>query len=81
MNVNLVPTVYHNNDSTGELLALNEVFRLHAVDNVISTLWHARAWFTRASKHRSSVWKVTDKRPGYNASDSDSDDLNDNDAL
>ncbi|PIA58101.1 hypothetical protein AQUCO_00500205v1 [Aquilegia coerulea] len=40
-----------------------------------------RAWFTRASKHRSSVWKVTDKRPGYNASDSDSDDLDDKDAL
>ncbi|KAJ8503832.1 hypothetical protein OPV22_004718 [Ensete ventricosum] len=34
----------------------------------------ANAWITKASKYRSSVWKVSDKRPGYNASDSDSDD-------
>ncbi|PKI34145.1 hypothetical protein CRG98_045500 [Punica granatum] len=34
-----------------------------------------RAWMTRASRVRPSVWKVSDKRPGYNASDSDSDDL------
>ncbi|KAF3448021.1 hypothetical protein FNV43_RR08729 [Rhamnella rubrinervis] len=34
-----------------------------------------RIWFSRASRTRSSVWKVSDKRPGYNASDSDSDDL------
>lgn len=33
-----------------------------------------RAWINRASKSRSSVWKVCDKQPGYNASDSDSDD-------
>ncbi|XP_060181880.1 uncharacterized protein LOC132611474 [Lycium barbarum] len=33
-----------------------------------------RAWISRASKSRSSAWKVSDKRPGYNASDSDSDD-------
>lgn len=32
-----------------------------------------RAWISRASKSRSSAWKVSDKRPGYNASDSDSD--------
>ncbi|WCJ27961.1 hypothetical protein M5689_009674 [Euphorbia peplus] len=32
-----------------------------------------RAWMTRASRTRSSVWKVSEKRPGYNASDSDSD--------
>ncbi|KAL2526711.1 hypothetical protein Adt_11765 [Abeliophyllum distichum] len=32
-----------------------------------------RAWINRASKSRSSVWKVGDKHPGYNASDSDSD--------
>ncbi|XP_010256999.1 PREDICTED: uncharacterized protein LOC104597244 [Nelumbo nucifera] len=31
-----------------------------------------RAWITRASKSRSSAWKVSDKHPGYNASDSDS---------
>ncbi|KAL3834788.1 hypothetical protein ACJIZ3_009524 [Penstemon smallii] len=34
-----------------------------------------RAWINRASKIRSSVWKVGDKRPGYNASDSDSDEV------
>ncbi|KAF5476352.1 hypothetical protein F2P56_008078, partial [Juglans regia] len=34
-----------------------------------------RVWITRASRTRSSVWKVSDKRPGYNASDSDSDEL------
>ncbi|KAJ8552662.1 hypothetical protein K7X08_020055 [Anisodus acutangulus] len=33
-----------------------------------------RAWISQASKSRSSAWKVSDKRPGYNASDSDSDD-------
>ncbi|KAK4268494.1 hypothetical protein QN277_025146 [Acacia crassicarpa] len=32
-----------------------------------------RIWLTKASRSRSSVWKVGDKRPGYNASDSDSD--------
>ncbi|KAI9115986.1 hypothetical protein K1719_012916 [Acacia pycnantha] len=32
-----------------------------------------RIWLTKASRTRSSVWKVGDKRPGYNASDSDSD--------
>ncbi|KAJ9175955.1 hypothetical protein P3X46_014454 [Hevea brasiliensis] len=30
-------------------------------------------WINRASKSRASVWKVSDKHPGYNASDSDSD--------
>ncbi|CAN1142109.1 hypothetical protein LINPERHAP2_LOCUS12898 [Linum perenne] len=34
-----------------------------------------RVWMTRASRNRSSVWKVSNKRPGYNASDSDSDEL------
>uniref|UniRef100_A0A5B7B2W5 Sel1-like protein n=1 Tax=Davidia involucrata TaxID=16924 RepID=A0A5B7B2W5_DAVIN len=34
-----------------------------------------RLWMTRASRIRSSVWKVSSKRPGYNASDSDSDEL------
>ncbi|XP_059668103.1 uncharacterized protein LOC132313379 [Cornus florida] len=32
-----------------------------------------RLWMSRASRVRSSVWKVSTKRPGYNASDSDSD--------
>uniref|UniRef100_A0A1J3DVL5 Uncharacterized protein n=1 Tax=Noccaea caerulescens TaxID=107243 RepID=A0A1J3DVL5_NOCCA len=32
-----------------------------------------RVWITKAARSRSSVWKVKDKRPGYNASDSDSD--------
>ncbi|OMO97689.1 Sel1-like protein [Corchorus olitorius] len=34
-----------------------------------------RIWMTRASRLRSSVWKVSDKHPGYNASDSDSDEM------
>ncbi|XP_028764569.1 uncharacterized protein LOC114722657 [Neltuma alba] len=34
-----------------------------------------RIWLTKASRTRSSVWKVGDKHPGYNASDSDSDEL------
>ncbi|KAK3139059.1 hypothetical protein QOZ80_5AG0377200 [Eleusine coracana subsp. coracana] len=32
-----------------------------------------RAWLEKASKYRSSAWRVGTKRPGYNASDSDSD--------
>lgn len=35
----------------------------------------AKIWMSRASRVRSSVWRVGEKRPGYNASDSDSDDL------
>ncbi|XP_076915778.1 uncharacterized protein LOC143575238 [Bidens hawaiensis] len=38
----------------------------------------ASIWMTRASRVRSSVWKVSGKRPGYNASDSDSEELLDN---
>ncbi|KAG6401048.1 hypothetical protein SASPL_137893 [Salvia splendens] len=34
-----------------------------------------RIWISRASRVRSSVWKVSNKRPGYNASDSDSDEF------
>ncbi|KDP21698.1 hypothetical protein JCGZ_03369 [Jatropha curcas] len=37
-------------------------------------------WISRASKSRASAWKVRDKRPGYNASDSDSDEAKDDDA-
>ncbi|KAL6865035.1 hypothetical protein ACP4OV_016186 [Aristida adscensionis] len=33
-----------------------------------------RAWMERAARFRSSAWRVGTKRPGYNASDSDSDD-------
>ncbi|XAR68749.1 hypothetical protein NMG60_11000107 [Bertholletia excelsa] len=36
-----------------------------------------RIWMNRASRVRSSVWKVSNKRPGYNASDSDSDEPKD----
>ncbi|KAJ3682877.1 hypothetical protein LUZ60_013104 [Juncus effusus] len=38
----------------------------------------ARVWIEKASKYRSSVWKVRNKRPGYNASDSDSDEVEEN---
>ncbi|XP_059642464.1 uncharacterized protein LOC132284381 [Cornus florida] len=34
-----------------------------------------RLWVTRAARVRSSVWSVSNKRPGYNASDSDSEEL------
>uniref|UniRef100_A0A0D9VT13 Uncharacterized protein n=1 Tax=Leersia perrieri TaxID=77586 RepID=A0A0D9VT13_9ORYZ len=34
----------------------------------------AQIWMDKASRYRSTVWKVSNKRPGYNASDSDSDD-------
>ncbi|KAK9168006.1 hypothetical protein Syun_000146 [Stephania yunnanensis] len=34
-----------------------------------------RAWIAKASKSRSSVLKFGDKRPGYGASDSDSEEL------
>ncbi|URE49776.1 hypothetical protein MUK42_14970, partial [Musa troglodytarum] len=33
----------------------------------------ANVWITKASRYRSAVRKVSDKHPGYNASDSDSD--------
>lgn len=32
----------------------------------------AKVWIEKASRYRSTVWKVSNKRPGYNASDSDS---------
>ncbi|KAE9610827.1 hypothetical protein Lal_00030047 [Lupinus albus] len=32
-------------------------------------------WLTKASRTRSAVWKAGDKHPGYNASDSDSEEL------
>ncbi|KAE8782881.1 hypothetical protein D1007_43707 [Hordeum vulgare] len=35
----------------------------------------SRIWMEKASRYRSTVWKVCNKRPGYNASDSDSDDV------
>ncbi|XP_057536201.1 uncharacterized protein LOC130814164 [Amaranthus tricolor] len=35
----------------------------------------ARAWMSKASRSRSSVWIVGEKHPGYNASDSDSDEM------
>ncbi|CAI8597395.1 unnamed protein product [Vicia faba] len=36
------------------------------------------AWITRASKSKNSAWKVSEKQPGYRASDSDSCDLENN---
>lgn len=36
-----------------------------------------RTWITIASESRSSAWKVSTKQPGYNASDSESQDLKD----
>ncbi|XP_051130652.1 uncharacterized protein LOC127251111 [Andrographis paniculata] len=34
-----------------------------------------KLWISRASRMRSSSWKVSHKRPGYNASDSDTDEI------
>ncbi|KAL2896209.1 putative sel1-like repeat-containing protein L18 [Bienertia sinuspersici] len=36
-----------------------------------------RNWITAASKGRSSAWKVSNKQPGYNVSDSESEDFKD----
>ncbi|KMZ69266.1 hypothetical protein ZOSMA_219G00010 [Zostera marina] len=33
----------------------------------------AKVWISKATNFRSSTWKVSNKRPGYNVSDSDSD--------
>ncbi|CAL9046233.1 uncharacterized protein LOC135674784 [Musa acuminata AAA Group] len=46
----------------------------HSGYGVLKNDQKADAWIAKASKYRSSVWRVSDKRPGYNASDSDSDD-------
>ncbi|XP_050385890.1 uncharacterized protein LOC126802321 [Argentina anserina] len=35
------------------------------------------AWISRASRSRRAAWKVSEKQPGYHASDSDSDELED----
>ncbi|XP_021768194.1 uncharacterized protein LOC110732545 [Chenopodium quinoa] len=37
--------------------------------------FQAKVWMSKASRVRSSVWRVGEKHPGYNASDSDSDEL------
>ncbi|KAJ0718910.1 putative tetratricopeptide-like helical domain superfamily [Helianthus annuus] len=42
---------------------------------VVKDAQKGQAWISRASRSRSSVWKVGDKHPGYNASDSDSDEV------
>ncbi|XP_020102308.1 uncharacterized protein LOC109719885 [Ananas comosus] len=34
-----------------------------------------RIWIEKASRYRSTAWKVSEKQPGYNASDSDSDEV------
>ncbi|KAG5092402.1 hypothetical protein JHK82_051180 [Glycine max] len=43
--------------------------------DVIGLGMKGRIWLTKVSRVRSSVWKVGGKRPGYNASDSESDEL------
>ncbi|XP_076938412.1 uncharacterized protein LOC143606563 [Bidens hawaiensis] len=42
---------------------------------VVKDAQKGQAWISRASRSRSSVWKVGDKHPGYSASDSDSDEV------
>ncbi|KAH1235321.1 hypothetical protein HKD37_09G026832 [Glycine soja] len=45
--------------------------------DVIGWGMKGRIWLTKASRVRSSVWRVGGKRPGYNASDSESDEEED----
>ncbi|KAI3735028.1 hypothetical protein L6452_14514 [Arctium lappa] len=42
---------------------------------VVKDAQKGQAWINKASRTRSSVWRVGDKRPGYDASDSDTDDV------
>ncbi|KAB5538640.1 hypothetical protein DKX38_016173 [Salix brachista] len=44
------------------------------LNGLYKLVFKGSAWISRASKRRASVWKVSNKRPGYNASDSDSED-------
>ncbi|KAL7590724.1 uncharacterized protein LOC111919675 [Lactuca sativa] len=44
---------------------------------VVKNAQKGQAWISRASRSRSSVWKVGDKHPGYNASDSDTEEEKD----
>ncbi|KAL4574982.1 hypothetical protein LXL04_021822 [Taraxacum kok-saghyz] len=44
---------------------------------VVKDAQKGQAWISKASRSRSSVWKVGDKHPGYNASDSDTDEVKD----
>ncbi|XP_072984538.1 uncharacterized protein [Typha latifolia] len=47
----------------------------HTGYGVVKNEQKGRAWIEKASRYRSAVWKVGDKHPGYNASDSDSDEV------
>ncbi|KAI3458475.1 hypothetical protein Pfo_015138 [Paulownia fortunei] len=60
-----------NGDTTMQVLVGQMYYSGYGVARDVQK---GRAWINRASKSRSSVWKVGEKHPGYNASDSDSDD-------
>ncbi|KAG9450053.1 hypothetical protein H6P81_010018 [Aristolochia fimbriata] len=80
---NIVPSLIHRiNSRLGNLQdAFTRNKRISAPKSTGAVLCghqqmtEGRAWITKASRTRSSVWKVSDKHPGYNASDSDSDEL------
>ncbi|KAG4925324.1 hypothetical protein JHK87_050864 [Glycine soja] len=59
-------------ESTGRV-PLSGVVRCTVMAMVFPEM--GRFWLTKVSRVRSSVWKVGGKRPGYNASDSESDEL------
>ncbi|KAJ6811526.1 uncharacterized protein M6B38_153105 [Iris pallida] len=63
------------NGDTGMQVLVGQMY--HSGYGIARNDQKAKAWITKASKYRSSVWKVSDKRPGYNASDSDSDEVKD----
>ncbi|KAJ9553290.1 hypothetical protein OSB04_017335 [Centaurea solstitialis] len=42
---------------------------------VVKDAQKGQAWINKASRSRSSVWRVGDKRPGYDASDSETDEV------
>ncbi|CAA0834445.1 Unknown protein [Striga hermonthica] len=60
------------NGDTGMQVLVGQMY--HSGYGVARDVQRGKAWISRAAKSRSSVWKVGDKHPGYNASDSDSDD-------
>ncbi|KAH1197335.1 hypothetical protein GmHk_18G051147 [Glycine max] len=64
-------------DSSVESICMRLFFSFVSKADVIGCGMKGRIWLTKASRFRSSVWRVGGKRPGYNASDSESDEEED----
>ncbi|KAL6509372.1 hypothetical protein OROGR_022682 [Orobanche gracilis] len=62
-----------NGDSAMQMLVGQMYYSGYGVARDVQ---RANRWISRAAKSRSSAWKLGDKHPGYNATDSDSDDSN-----